>query len=404
MDSLTQIVLGAAMGEVALGKKIGNRAMIWGGIGGTIPDLDVLSNFFQSEIDALAFHRGFTHSILFAIIAPFLLALFTKRLYDSNAHNNTFYKYFVYILNISLLIIITLAICTILNTNLFVNIIATLIIIGIMFWFAKSYLTKEQQAVQATYKEWYLLFFLSIFTHPLLDCFTSFGTQIFLPFSDYRVSLSTVSVADPFYTAPFLLCLLLAAIYTRTNKRRSILNWIGIAWSCLYLTFTVYNKIKVEQVFTSTLASRGISYQRIFTTPSIFNNILWQATIETDSAYYMGLYGLLDDKPEADFQIVPKNHHLLEPLKHTKEATILTWFSDNYYNIIPLSNNQLQFNDLRFGMLDAFTEKKGDYIFRFLLAPTTNETWSVSQIHDDPRNIPRNTFSRYINRIKGIKE
>jgi inner membrane protein len=47
MDSLTQIVLGAAVGEVVLGKKIGNRAMVWGAVGGTIPDLDVLGGLFQ---------------------------------------------------------------------------------------------------------------------------------------------------------------------------------------------------------------------------------------------------------------------------------------------------------------------------------------------------------------------
>ncbi|MEC8133776.1 MAG: metal-dependent hydrolase, partial [Bacteroidota bacterium] len=41
MDSLTQIVLGAACGEATLGKKIGNKALLFGAIGGTIPDLDV---------------------------------------------------------------------------------------------------------------------------------------------------------------------------------------------------------------------------------------------------------------------------------------------------------------------------------------------------------------------------
>jgi len=62
MDSLTQIVLGAAVGEVVLGKKIGNRAMLLGAIGGTIPDMDVMGQFFLSEIDNLAFHRGATIS------------------------------------------------------------------------------------------------------------------------------------------------------------------------------------------------------------------------------------------------------------------------------------------------------------------------------------------------------
>ena len=43
MDSLTQIVLGAAVGEFVLGRKVGNKAILWGAVAGTIPDLDVLS-------------------------------------------------------------------------------------------------------------------------------------------------------------------------------------------------------------------------------------------------------------------------------------------------------------------------------------------------------------------------
>ena len=66
MDSLTQIVLGAACGEAVLGKKIGNRALLFGAIGGTIPDLDVFigSLLYGNEIDAMVFHRGIMHSIL----------------------------------------------------------------------------------------------------------------------------------------------------------------------------------------------------------------------------------------------------------------------------------------------------------------------------------------------------
>ena len=65
MDSLTQVVLGAAVGEAVLGKKIGNRAMLWGAIGGTIPDLDVFLRYFVDEITNTQMHRGFSHSFLF---------------------------------------------------------------------------------------------------------------------------------------------------------------------------------------------------------------------------------------------------------------------------------------------------------------------------------------------------
>ena len=59
MDSVTQIVLGAAVGEAVLGKKVGNKALLYGAIAGTIPDLDVIFGNFTDTITAIEWHRGF---------------------------------------------------------------------------------------------------------------------------------------------------------------------------------------------------------------------------------------------------------------------------------------------------------------------------------------------------------
>jgi inner membrane protein len=48
MDLITQTVLGAAVGEVVLGKKAGNKAIMWGAVGGLFPDLDVLITPFSA--------------------------------------------------------------------------------------------------------------------------------------------------------------------------------------------------------------------------------------------------------------------------------------------------------------------------------------------------------------------
>ena len=79
MDSLTQIILGAAVGEAVLGRKIGNKAMLYGAIAGTIPDLDVLSAFFTDKVTSLEMHRGFTHSIFFSVLfAPIFAFIITR--------------------------------------------------------------------------------------------------------------------------------------------------------------------------------------------------------------------------------------------------------------------------------------------------------------------------------------
>lgn len=75
MDSLTQIVLGAAVGEAVLGRKVGNKAMLYGAIAGTIPDLDTFASHFTDTVTAIEIHRGFTHSILFAVLAAPLFGM-----------------------------------------------------------------------------------------------------------------------------------------------------------------------------------------------------------------------------------------------------------------------------------------------------------------------------------------
>jgi inner membrane protein len=79
LDSLTQIILGAAVGEAVLGRKIGNKAMLYGAIAGTIPDLDVIASFFTDTVSALEIHRGFTHSIFFSVLfAPIFAFIVTR--------------------------------------------------------------------------------------------------------------------------------------------------------------------------------------------------------------------------------------------------------------------------------------------------------------------------------------
>ena len=182
MDSLTQIVLGAACGEAVLGRKIGNKALLFGAIGGTIPDLDVLvgSWLYGNEIDAMLFHRGFMHSILFSVLGAGFFGWLTFKLYNTGKRIH--------------------------STSL---------------------------------KDWILLFFWSLFTHPILDCFTPYGTQLFAPFSSYRVAFNNIAVADIMYTLPFLLCVIILMFYNRKNNLRKKWLKFGLGISSLYLLFTI---------------------------------------------------------------------------------------------------------------------------------------------------------------------
>ena len=307
MDSLTQIVLGAACGEAVLGKKIGNRALLFGVIGGTIPDLDVYvgSWLYGNEIDAMLFHRGFMHSFLFTILATFLMGWLVYKLYNTGSRLH-----------------------------------------------------------MTTQKDWILLFFWALFTHPILDCFTPFGTQLFAPFSNYRVAFNNIAVVDPVYTLPFLVALVVVMFFKRTSKgRRLWLKW-GIAVSSVYMLFTIGNKLYIDDVFKKSLIESRVDFERYTVQPAIFSNVLWYGIAETKDSYVVSNYSLFDTKSRFwDFIKLPKQRDL-KPSEY-RDISNLAWFSNGYYSVYKINQNAYQYSDLRYPLLDESNPKSS--VFSFIL-------------------------------------
>ncbi|MFT6934204.1 MAG: inner membrane protein [Maribacter sp.] len=306
MDSLTQIVLGAAVGEAVLGKKVGNKAMLYGAIAGTIPDLDVITRYFVDTVTATEWHRGFSHSILFSVLfAPFF---------------------------------------------------------GYLVW-------KLHRKAEATWRDWSLLFFLGLFTHPILDAFTTWGTQLFWPFTT-RLAFQSIFVIDPLYTFPFLFLLILAAFQKRTSAKRRQYNRLGLVVSSSYLVLTLILKGVAYQSFTTSLDAQKIVYTDIDIRPSPLNTILWTANIDTEDAYMIGNYSFFDSQ-EIDFEAFPKNHQLLGDLKDTDKVKRLIAISEGWYTISE-KKDMLHFNDLRFGLM-SLDPKETQFAFSYELDRTTNQ-------------------------------
>jgi len=287
LDSLTQIVLGASVGEVVLGKKVGNKAILWGAIAGTLPDLDVLLRYFTDEISSTQMHRGFSHSIVFAVLIAPLLG-----------------------------------------------------------WIAKKIHFKLKEV---SFKDWTKLFFWTTVTHPLLDAHTTWGTQFFWPFN-YRLAYQNIFVVDPLYTLPFLMFLIIVMTLKKDNPKRSKFNTIGLSLSSTYLLLTLIFKWISFQEFKEGLENQEIEYVEIDTKPSPLNSILWSSLIETDKGYRTAYYSLFDKQEITYSKEFLKNHHLLEPYLEQKVIKQLIDISAGWYRIEE-KNGKLLFWDLRFGQM-----------------------------------------------------
>lgn len=168
MDSLTQMVLGSAVGVAVTGRRVSPwRAALVGALYGTLPDLDSLINY-GDPIRNMTFHRGFSHSLLYLTLISPLLAWISAR-------------------------------CS---------------------------------ARQGLFRRWWWAIWLILMTHVLLDTLTVYGTQIALPFTDHPFGLASLFIIDPFYTLPLLLGLGLGlARHRRWNNVGLIVSSLYIVWS-----------------------------------------------------------------------------------------------------------------------------------------------------------------------------
>lgn len=366
MDSVSQITLGAAIGEIVLGRKLGNKAMFWGAVGGTIPDLDIITKPFFTEIQSLAFHRGISHSILFAVLFGLGFGWLIHRLYEGQYATS----FFRAILSLFISCIPISIIYFIFGNDWHPNVVAALAIVvaGVVYTILSRRSDKMVEVVDdnPSLRSWQWMFFLAFFTHAILDTFTMYGTQLFLPFSNYRAAIASISVADPlFYTIPFIICLVVASRYKRKNTKRRGWAIAGLVLSCTYLLFTLWNKNNVSSVFETQMKEQGITYTRFVTGPTIFNNFLWNMTADSDDAYYIGQYSVFDTSP-IEFVRIEKQHDLLANSDNDETINTLRWFSNDYYSVIRRQDGYLQINDMRYGTFMG-TGEENDFIFRFVV-------------------------------------
>lgn len=330
MDSLTQIVLGAAVGEVVLGRKVGNKAMIYGAVAGTIPDLDVFIGNFYDTVTALEIHRGFTHSVVFSLLAAPIFGFIVSRIHQ-----------------------------------------------------------------QASWKDWSKLMFWSLFTHPLLDCFTTWGTQLFWPL-DLRIAFKSIFVIDPLYTLPFLICLIVASRFHRTSSKRQKFNSLGLLLSSSYLFITLLMKGITFAEFEDALHQQEIDYSNVETKPTPFNALLWSANVKTEDNFLIGEYSIFDTQP-IKFRVYPKQHQKIDQYRSYENLNRLIDVTNGWYTITEKEGN-LYLNDLRFGLVSLNPDSE-KFAFSYKLEEKNNELL----ITEEPKNRAdaQKLFVELWSRLKG---
>ncbi|MFO3724968.1 metal-dependent hydrolase [Pseudomonas sp. HLMP] len=299
MDSLTQAVLGAALQGSVLGRIQGRRSLLYGAALGTLPDLDVVIRY-ADPVSQMTYHRGFSHSVFVLTALALLLAWLVER-------------------------------------------------IGRRRWPHKGY----------TLPRLFLAFWLVLVTHPILDAFTVYGTQLFWPLHSIPESWAAVFIIDPLYTVPLLAAVAYAGIRGMAGRAIPLLT-AALLFSTAYLGFGLAGRMAAEQRFELALEHRGIAITELRAVPIAFNSLVWRVLAKTpDGDYYEGVSSWFDREPP-EMQRQPLNLALAKALQGEPLHERLRWFTGDWlrYDVV---GDALVVSDLRMGI-------PGNYTFRFDMA------------------------------------
>jgi inner membrane protein len=292
MDPVTQVLLGAAIGTVTIGRKVGARkAAIIGGVIAELPDLDV---FFPSDtrLDGFIDHRGPTHSIVMqALATPVLgeaLRFVDRRLRDER-------------------------------------------------WLC------------------YGLVFAAFSTHALLDGFTTYGTRLLWPIFNEPISWSSIFIIDPLYTLPLLLAFIVSMFARAPNyieplgSRARRAASAALILSTAYLGWTMMGRELAATKVLDALAAGEMRYERLTMTPMPFNSLLWRG-LAIDGESYANVYvSLLDGEALAPVHRHERNIALETQLPDRTSLDKVAWFSHGFYTVFEADGAVLA-RDLRMGV------------------------------------------------------
>ena len=305
MDSITQMLLGAAVTAAIAPPGHRRAALLAGAALGTLPDLDVLpiALLTDNPVERMTWHRGVTHSLL----------------------------------------------------------VLPLIAWAIWAWFR----SRGGRVAQAP-RRWFWAIQLALLTHPLLDAFTVYGTQLLWPLPVRPVMWSSIFIIDPLYTVWLLLA---CAVACWAGPRRVAGHALaaGLALSSLYLGASLGAKATVEREAARSLASLGLADAPRFSVPMPFNILLWRVVAMTPDGFVEGERSLVADQDPMAFRRYHSDVDALREVEALPAVRELAWFNHGFMKA-ERREGQLVLSDLRMGA-------EPDYTFRFAVATGGAEAW-----------------------------
>lgn len=318
MDPITQGLLGAATAQLGFRQRIGCDATWVAAAAAILPDLDILFSLAGAEIggrNSLLAHRAMSHSLLFAPVLALPVAALWWKLRRPKPSNTP----------------------------------------------DENAAPSPANVAKKTppFRLLYLCVFVAIFTHPLLDWCTSYGTQLFSPLTNHRYAIDAIAIVDIIYTPLLVLTLLACYIARKTKGGRApraslIIGWAGMLLSVGYIAAgRVMHDRAVDKAIDAVNANNVL---RTDAYPAMGSIFLWRAVVETEDGWHAVRVHHFSNAPPEEFAhgFAPKtrSNKWIKKAMQTEKYKDYEWSSGGRiraeYAEIP-GGHIVAFHDMRYG-------------------------------------------------------
>ncbi len=269
MDPVTQGLLGAAAAQALFHNQLGRSAAVIGLVGGVLPDADVFIRSASDPLLAVEVHRQFTHALAFIPVGGAVASL---------------------------------------------------------PWLARKKYRKKWKPVVGAAVAGYA-------THGLLDACTTYGTQLFWPFSSVRVAWDCISIIDPVFTLT-----LLAGVVASAWLRRRGPAAAALVLCLAYLGLGNLQRHRALDAQAQIAASRLHEPPRRAAFPTFANLVVWRSLYQGGDSLYadrirVPFFGVPEWQPGsavADLDLQDLAHELRNDPRIREDFRRFRWFSGGW--------------------------------------------------------------------------
>lgn len=203
-------------------------------------------------------------------------------------------------------------------------------------------------------RDWVGVAVVALFTHPLLDLFTTYGTQLLAPFSRHRFGLDSIAIIDPLYSLVLAAALVVGVRRGTGTRAARAAAWGALAATTGYLFLGLVVNDRAREMGRMQLAAEGVTGADVAAYPTMFQLPLRRLVARSGDEVRVAFVSLLAPGPITWERFREDRGALVDAARATEEARILEWFAMGQTAARVVDSGEsgaiVEMDDLRYGL------------------------------------------------------